>query len=169
MLLKNNYIILAILIIALASCENASKKLEGKWIGKSLSSPILETSIKSFPESVRDVVRKQQDSTIQLKVDSMYVKFEMKNYEGTKGILYTNVYTSKEVVLWQYLEEENQIRLYEPDKKDRYWNVLEFTDESLIVEMNDGESNWKMSFVREKTKDENLKLTYKQTAQISSL
>lgn len=169
MVSKINYIILAVLVIALASCESESKKLEGKWIGKSLSSPILETSIKSFPESVRDVVRKQQDSTIQLKVDSMYVKFEMKNYEGTKGILYTNVYTRKEVVLWQYLEEENQIRLYEPKKKDRYWNVLEFTDESLIVEMNDGESNWKMSFVREKTKDENLKLTYKQTAQISSL
>ncbi|PIY10004.1 MAG: hypothetical protein COZ18_06930 [Flexibacter sp. CG_4_10_14_3_um_filter_32_15] len=161
MLKKIKYTILAILLVALVSCESDSKKLEGKWIGKSLSSPILETSIKSFPESVQNIVRKQQDSTIQLKVDSMYVKFEMKNYEGTKGILYTNVYTRKEVVLWQYLEEEKQIRLYEPKKKDRYWNILEFTDESLIVEMNDGESNWKMSFVRDKVKDKDLKLTQK--------
>jgi hypothetical protein len=91
----------------------------------------------------------------------MYVEFEMKNYEGTKGILYTNVYTRKEVVLWQYLEEENQIRLYEPEKKDRYWNILEFTDKSLIVEMNDGESNWKMSFVRDKTLDKDLKIAQK--------
>jgi hypothetical protein len=117
MIEKIKYILLAILVVTLVSCENKSKTLEGKWIGKNLSSPILETSIKSFPESVRDVVRKQQDSTIQLKVDSMYVEFEMKNYEGTKGILYTNVYTRKEIVLWQYLEEENQIRLYEPEKK----------------------------------------------------
>ncbi|AFM03622.1 hypothetical protein Fleli_1184 [Bernardetia litoralis DSM 6794] len=161
MLEKFKYILLVILVITLASCESKSKKLEGKWIGKSLSSPILEKNIKSFPKSVADVVRKQQDSTIQLKVDSMYVEFEIKNYEGTKGILYTNVYTTKEVVLWQYLEEESQIRLYEPDKKDRYWNVLEFIDESLIVEMNDGENNWKMSFVRDKTINKDLKLTQK--------
>jgi hypothetical protein len=169
MIEKIKYVVLAILVITLVSCQNESKKLEGKWIGKSLSSPILETSIKSFPKSVQDIVRKQQDSSIQLKVDSMYIEFEMKNYEGTKGILYTNVYTTKEVVLWQYLEEENQIRLYEPEKKDRYWNVIEFTEESLIIEMNDGESNWKMSFVKDKTIDKELKLTYKQVAQTSSL
>lgn len=163
------YSVLIILLIALVSCENESKKLEGKWVGKSLSSPILEQNIKSFPKSVADVVRKQQDSTIQLKVDSMYVKFEMKNYEGTRGLLYTNVYARNEVVLWQYLEEESQIRLHEPDKKDRYWNVLEFTEESLIVEMNDGENTWKMSFVRDKTQDKELKLTYKQIKQTSSL
>ena len=169
MIEKTKYIILTILLVALVSCENESKKLEGKWIGKSLSSPILETSIKSFPKNVRDVVRKQQDSTIQLKIDSMYIEFEMKNYEGTRGILYTNVYTTKEIVLWQYLEEENKIRLHDPNKKDRYWSVLEFTDESLIVEMNDGENNWKMSFVRDKTKDKDLKLTYKQIVQTSNL
>ncbi len=156
-------------LINLTSCENESKKLEGKWIGKSLSSPILEQNIKSFPKSVADVVRKQQDSSIQLKVDSMYVEFEMKNYEGTKGILYTNVYAYKEVVLWQYLQEESQIRLYEPEKKDRYWNVIEFTDQTLIVEMNDGENTWKMSFVRDKTVEEGVKLTYKQIKQNSSL
>ncbi len=161
MLQKTKYILIAVLLIVLSSCENESKKLEGKWVAKSLSSPILETSIKSFPKSVQDIVRKQQDSTIQLKVDSMYVEFEMKNYEGTKGILYTNVYTRKEVVLWQYLEEENQIRLYEPEKKERYWNIIEFTDKSLIVEMNDGESNWKMSFVRDKTLDKDLKIAQK--------
>ena len=160
MRIKVRYIILCILLMILMSCESDSKKLEGKWIGKSLSSPILETNIKSFPESVREVVRKQQDSTIQLKVDSMYVEFEMNNYEGTKGILYTNVYTTREVVLWQYLQEENQIRLYEPDKKDRFWKVLEFTNESLILEMNDGNS-WKMSFVRDKKQDKNIKLTQK--------
>ena len=160
MRIKVKYIILCILSMILMSCESDSKKLEGKWIGKSLSSPILETNIKSFPESVREVVRKQQDSTIQLKVDSMYVEFEMNNYEGTKGILYTNVYTTREVVLWQYLQEENQIRLYEPDKKDRFWKVLEFTNESLILEMNDGNS-WKMSFVRDKKQDKNIKLTQK--------
>ncbi len=161
MLEKNKYILLFILLITLASCESKSKILEGKWVGKNLTSPILETSIKSFPESVRDVVRKQQDSTIQLKIDSMYVEFEMKNYEGTKGILYTNVYTTKEVVLWQYLEEQKQIRLYQPKAKDRYWNVLEFTKQTLIVEMNDGESNWKMFFVRDKKQDKELKLTQK--------
>lgn len=161
MLEKIKYIVLVILVVALASCESESKKLEGKWIGKSLSSPILEQNIKSFPKSVADVVRKQQDSTIQLKVDSMYVEFEMKNYEGTKGILYTNVYANKEVVLWQYLEEENQIRLYQPEAKDRYWNIIEFTNKSLIVEMNDGENNWKMSFVRDKTIHKDLKLTQK--------
>lgn len=161
MIEKIKYILLAILVVTLVSCESKSKKLEGKWIGKNLSSPILETSIKSFPESVRDIVRKQQDSTIQLKIDSMYVEFEMKNYEGTKGILYTNVYANKEVVLWQYLEEENQIRLYEPEKKDRYWSVLEFTDKSLMVEMNDGENNWKMSFVRDKTLGKGLKIAQK--------
>jgi hypothetical protein len=161
MIEKVKYLLLAMLVVALVGCESQSKKLEGKWVGKSLSSPILEQNIKSFPKSVADVVRKQQDSTIQLKVDSMYVEFEMKNYEGTKGILYTNVYATKEVVLWQYLEEENQIRLYEPEIKDRYWNVLEFTDESLIVEMNDGENNWKMSFVKDETIDKELKLTQK--------
>lgn len=161
MLQKIQYIILAILIITLASCENESKKIEGKWIGKSLTSPTLEASIKSLPKSSQNVMRKQQDSTIQLKIDSMYVNFVMKNYEGTKGILYTNVYTRKEVVLWQYLEEENQIRLYEPEKKDRYWNILEFTDKSLIVEMNDGANDWKMSFVRDKTLDKDLKIAQK--------
>lgn len=169
MVQKIKYILLATLVIALVSCESESKKLEGKWIGKSLSSPILEQNIKSFPKSVADIVRKQQDSSIQLKVDSMYVEFEMKNYEGTKGILYTNVYAYKEVVLWQYLEKESQIRLYEPKKKDRYWNVIEFTDQTLIVEMNDGENTWKMSFVRDKTVDEGVKLTYKQIKQNSNL
>jgi len=159
MLQTIKYSILAILLVTLVSCESESKKLEGKWVGKSLSSPILEKLIKSFPQSVAEVVRKQQDSSIQLKVDSMYVEFEMKNYEGTKGILHTNVYTIKEIVLWQYLKEENQIRLHEPDKKDRYWNVLEFTNETLIIEMNDGENTWKMSFVRDKTVDKGVKLT----------
>lgn len=163
MIRNRNYIVVVFLVLglltSLGSCQNESKKLEGKWIGRSLSLPILEQNIKSFPESVASVVRKQQDSSIQLKVDSMYVEFEMKNYEGSKGILYTNVYGGKEVVLWQYLEDENKIRLYEPDKKNRYWNVLEFTEESLIVEMNDGENNWKMSFVRDKTIHKDLKLT----------
>ena len=169
MIEKIKYGILILFIVVLASCENKSKQLEGKWVGKKLSSPTLETSIKTLPKNVADAFRKRQDSTIQLKVDSMYVEFEMKNYEGTKGILYTNIYTTKEVVLWQYLEEENQIRLYEPQQKDRYWNVLEFTDQTLIVEMNDGENDWRMSFVRDKTKDKELKLTNKQVVQNSSL
>ncbi len=159
MIIKIKYSILIIFLLILASCENKVKQLEGKWIGRSLSSPMLEESIKSFPENVRNSVRKQQDSTIQLKVDSMYIEFEMNTQKYTKGILYTNVYNKREVVLWQFLEKENQIRLYEPEKEDRYWNVVEFTQKTLIVEMNDGKSDWKMSFVKDKEKD--LKLTQK--------
>lgn len=153
MLKKVKYISIFFILIIFSSCESKTKQLEGKWKGTDISSSFLKRSIEAYPDSLKKVAQLQQDSMIQVRVDSMYIDFEMKNYEGTKGILYTNVYVRKEVVLWRYLEDENKIVLHDPSTEDRYWNILELTENILIVEMSDGQNDWKMYFVRDENKD----------------
>lgn len=155
------YFIIFTILTLLVSCESRYKKLEGKWVVQSLSSEMLEENVKNFPENMRAAMEKHKDSVMQLKVDSMYIEFEMDNYKGTKGIINMNVYDEKELALWRYLEESRQIHLYDPEKEDRYWDILELTEATLTIKMNDRESDWEIHFIRQELKDTALKLAQK--------
>ena len=143
------------------SCESRLKTLEGRWVTKSLSSTLLEEDIDDFPKNMREQMRKHKDSVMQSKVNTMYVEFEMNNHKGTKGILHTNMYENNEAVLWRYLEKDHQIHLYDPNKKDRYWNIVEFTDATLTIQMHDGKNDWAICFIRENLRGTRLRLAQK--------